>query len=117
MENINETITNITYSMNEKKLTIVYSNTAVETIILNKNNYIALFDNWFIETPVFITDKFKAQIKSLNFVKINKDEEKNIKELDDFFSDTDKALKFFNYVRNRKELIRLEKQKWTTNAN
>ena len=113
MENINETITNITYSMNEKKLTIVYSNSAVETILLNKTNYIAMFDNWFIETPVFITDKFKAQIKSLNFVKINKDEERNINELDNFFSDIDKALKFFNYVRSRKELIETEKQKWT----
>ena len=117
MENTNETITNITYSINEKKLTIVYSNTAVETIILNKDNYIALFDNWFIETPVFITDKFKGQIKALNFVKISKDEERNINDLDNFFSDTDKALKFFNYVRNRKQEIETEKQKWTTSAN
>jgi hypothetical protein len=114
MENIDETITNITYSINEKKLTIVYGNSAVETIILNKTNYIAIFDKWFIETPVFITDKFKAQIKSLNFVKINKDEERNINELDNFFSDTDKASKFFNYARTRKNLIDVEKLKWSS---
>lgn len=113
MENINETITNITYSINEKKLTIVYSNSGVESIILNKANYIALFDNWFIETPVFITDKFKAQIKSLNFVKIDKDVVKNLNDLNIFFGDTDKALKFFNYVRSRKEIIDLDKKKWT----
>jgi len=113
MENLDNTIVNINYIISEKKLSIIYDNNSVEDLVLNKNTFIAIFDKWFIETPVFITDKFKAQIKSLNFVKIDKDVVKNLNDLNIFFGDTDKALKFFNYVRSRKEIIDLDKKKWT----
>ena len=116
MENLNETITNITYSISQTKLTIIYSNSSVEELILNATTYIAIFNKWFIETPVFITDKYKAIIKALNFIKIGKTVEKSKNELDTFFSNTANALKFFNYARNRKTLIETEKLKWTSNV-
>jgi len=112
MENLEESIVNISYDESEKKLLIKYNNNYTEELILNAETYTALFNKWFIETPVFISDKFKNEIKSLNYVKINKDKIKNLEYLDKFLSNTDNALKFLNYLRTRKNIIETEKLKW-----
>ena len=69
MENLDNTIVNINYIISEKKLSIIYDNNSVEDLVLNKNTFIAIFDKWFIETPVFITDKFGTRfITFMNLV-------------------------------------------------
>tara|TARA_Y100000996_G_scaffold163071_1_gene126663 strand:+ start:423 stop:770 length:348 start_codon:yes stop_codon:yes gene_type:complete len=110
MENLDNNITNI--SFNNNILNFTFDNNATEQLILNDTNYIKIFDKWFLDTPVFISDKFKKQIKSLNFIKINKDKAKNIQELNIFFSNIENSTKFFNYVRTRKNKIDYDKLKW-----
>ena len=52
-------------------------------------------------------------MKFINFVKINKDKDSSIKSLENYFSDSENAKKFLNYIRIRKNLILAEKTKWT----
>jgi len=111
----NTVISNVTYNNDLKKITIIYDNNTNEEFILNIDNYIKIFDKWFVDVPMFLSDKFKTIIKSLNFVKINKETERNILILDEFFSNTENCIKFFNYTKIRNEKINNDKIKWTIN--
>ena len=108
---IDTEINNIIYNNDLKKITIYYENNNNEDIILNIENYIKIFDKWFIDVPMFLSDKFKTIIKSLNFIKINKEIDKNLIILDDFFSNTDNCKKFFDYTKIRNQKIIDDKKK------
>ena len=84
-----------------------------ERIELDEEFYKNLFETFFKEVPVFISDKHKQIIKSLNFVKINKEKQINIDFLDNFFKNEEDVLKVLNYFRTRKDIILAEKSKWT----
>lgn len=84
-----------------------------ERIELDEEFYKNLFETFFKEVPVFISDKHKQIIKSLNFVKINKEKQINIEFLDNFFKNEADVLKVLNYFRTRKDIILAEKSKWT----
>jgi len=89
------------------------NNTLQERIELDEEFYKNLFETFFKEVPVFISDKHKQIIKSLNFVKINKEKQVNIEFLDKFFKNEADVLKVLNYFRTRKDIILAEKSKWT----
>jgi hypothetical protein len=89
------------------------NNTLQERIELDEEFYKNLFETFFKEVPVFISDKHKQIIKSLNFVKINKEKQINIEFLDNFFKNEADVLKVLNYFRTRKDIILAEKSKWT----
>ena len=110
---IDTEINNIIYNNDLKKISIYYENNSNEDIILNIENYIKIFDKWFINVPMFLSDKFKTIIKSLNFIKINKDINKNLIILDEFFSNTDNCKKFFDYTKIRNQKIIDDKKKWS----
>ena len=110
---IDTEINNIIYNNDLKKITIYYKNNSNEDIILNIENYIKIFDKWFINVPMFLSDKFKVIIKSLNFIKIKKDIDKNLIILDDYFSNTDNCKKFFDYTKIRNQKIIDDKKKWS----
>lgn len=84
-----------------------------ERVELNENYYLELYETFIKDVPVFISDKHKLIMKFINFVKINKDKDSSIKSLENYFSDSENAKKFLNYIRIRKNLILAEKSKWT----
>jgi len=84
-----------------------------ERVELNEEYYLNIYDSFIKDVPVFISDKHKQIMKHINFVKINKDKEMSIKSLENFFSNSENATKFLKYIRTRKEIILLEKSKWT----
>ena len=84
-----------------------------ERVELNEEYYLNIYDSFIKDVPVFISDKHKQIMKHINFVKINKDKEMSIKSLENFFSNSQNATKFLKYIRTRKEIILLEKSKWT----
>jgi hypothetical protein len=88
------------------------NNILQERIELDGEFYKNLFETFFTEVPVFISDRHKQIIKSLNFVKINKEKEINIEFLNNYFKNEDNVLKVLNYFRTRKDIILAEKSKW-----
>ena len=84
-----------------------------ERVELNEEYYLNIYDSFIKDVPVFISDKYKQIMKHINFVKINKDKEMSIKSLENFFSNSENATKFLNYIRTRKDTILAEKSKWT----
>ena len=84
-----------------------------ERVELNEEYYLNIYDSFIKDVPVFISDKHKQIMKHINFVKINKDKEMSIKSLENFFSNSENATKFLNYIRTRKDTILAEKSKWT----
>tara|TARA_B110000003_G_scaffold55393_1_gene55412 strand:- start:6199 stop:6570 length:372 start_codon:yes stop_codon:yes gene_type:complete len=84
-----------------------------ERVELNEEYYLNIYDSFIKDVPVFISDKHKQIMKHINFVKINKDKEMSIKSLENFFSNSENATKFLNYIRTRKDIILAEKSKWT----
>lgn len=84
-----------------------------ERVELNDEYYLNIYESFIKDVPVFISDKHKQIMKHINFVKINKDKELSIKSLEIFFSNSENATKFLNYIRTRKETILAEKSKWT----
>ena len=83
-----------------------------ERVELNEEYYLNIYDSFIKDVPVFISDKYKQIMKHINFVKINKDKEMSIKSLENFFSNSENATKFLNYIRTRKDTILAEKSKW-----
>tara|TARA_Y100000389_G_scaffold199238_1_gene237242 strand:- start:180 stop:551 length:372 start_codon:yes stop_codon:yes gene_type:complete len=84
-----------------------------QRVELNEEYYLNIYDSFIKDVPVFISDKHKQIMKHINFVKINKDKEMSIKSLENFFSNSENAIKFLNYIRTRKDTILAEKSKWT----
>ena len=113
MENKTNVINQVSYNIQEKKLTLLYDNNTTEELNLNQETYTKLFENWFTEVPMFISDKHKDIIRLLNFAKINKEAEITINKLNSYFSDTEKAKVFLNYLKQRVEKIKQEKEKWS----
>ena len=111
MENIDKNITTI--EVIGDVLHINYDDTSMEILELTEENYKKMFELWFKEVPMFISDKHKEVIKSLNFVKINKDKLNNMSFLNKYFKDTEKAKVFFDYMKIRKDKILNDKKGWT----
>ena len=93
-------------------LHINYDDTSMEILELSEENYKKMYELWFKEVPMFISDKHKEVIKSLNFVKINKDKLNNMSFLNNYFKDVEKAKLFFNYMKIRKNKILNDKKAW-----
>ena len=70
MENKTNVINQVSYNIQEKKLTLLYDNNTTEELILSQETYKKLFENWFTEVQMFISDKHKDIIRLLNFDKI-----------------------------------------------
>jgi len=110
MENIDKNITTI--EVIGEILHINYDDTSMEILELSEENYKKMYELWFKDLPMFISDKHKDVIKSLNFIKINKDKINNMSFLNKYFKDTEKAKKFFNYMKIRKDKILNDKKGW-----
>ena len=76
-----------------------------ERVVLNDEYYLKIYDTFIKDVPVFISDKHKQIMKHINFVKINKNKETSMNSLENFFSNSENATKFLNYIRTRKDTI------------
>ena len=99
-------------SFDDTKIYITYSNDSIETIIKNSESYLDLYDDWLLDNPMFISDKYKTQMRELFFAGKNNDIE-SINNLNNFLSEKNKeeALKFINYMRTRD--LTDERKKWS----
>ena len=124
MENLDQTISSITYVIdnNEKKLEINYSNSEKEIWILGETLYMKIWDYWFVNNITgeqkFINDRYKSQINSINLVAINRNKDTNLNILEKWLTEIDNnnilmnAKSLINYLRIRKSLTQAEKAKW-----
>ena len=109
MEQPEEEIKSVIF--NENTINITYMNDIEEIITRNTEGYKKLYDAWLKEQPMFISDKYKMQMRSLNFI-LKKNNETAIQELNSFLSENNReeALNFIKYMRTRD--LTFEKQKW-----
>lgn len=111
MENLNDFIQQVDCSNNMIK--ILYSSGAIENLTNDSVTYDKMYDTWIKNNDVFITDKYKIEMRniSLSFLQKNK---ACLNELNKFFQqeNNDKVKDFLTYMRNRKSLLETERQKW-----
>jgi len=109
MEQPEEEIKSIIF--NDDNIHITYMNDIEEIVTKDVEGYKKLYDVWLKEQPMFISDIYKMQMRSLNFI-LKKNNETAIQELNNFLSENNReeALKFINYMRKRD--LTFEKQKW-----
>lgn len=99
-------------SINNDTITVTYSNDQIEIIPKNSESYLAMYYEWILDNPVFITDIYKDQMHHLFFAGKNHNQD-SINFLNTFFSseNIDEALKFINYMRTRD--LTEDRKKWT----
>ena len=73
-------------SFDDTNIYITYSNDMNEIIIKNAESYLDLYDDWLLDNPMFICDKYKTQMRHLFFAGKNNDRE-SINSLNDFLSE------------------------------
>lgn len=109
MENLNENI--ISVDCSENAFTVKYENDSSEELTKTVETYKKLYDTFIVPLPVFISDKYKSELRSLSFAALQKNS-KCIVELDNLFSDNNKAQLFLTYLRTRKPIIEKDKLQW-----
>jgi hypothetical protein len=114
MENIGVSISNVEIVDNEN-VTITYENNNIETIPINLESYKKMFNAWLKDLPPFITDKHKSVMRSIILVSTTSNENE-IGKLNDFFkvANINEVKAFLKYMRERRVIIPIEKQKWTS---
>lgn len=109
MENINNTIVDITFIDNT--FTIIYDNELTETLVIGKETYDKMYKEWLKEQPPFISDVYKQNMNNIILTAIHKKKE-CIAELNGFFREENKeeVLNFIKYMRGRD--LTQEKLRW-----
>jgi len=84
----------------------------IEIIPVNVESYVKMREEWLIQQPPFISDKYKLIMNNIIMSSILKDQNA-INELSLFFSvgNEEKIKNFFIYMRKRD--LTFEKTKWT----
>lgn len=109
MENIENSIVSI--NIVDEQINILYDNDMTETLMINKDTYKKMRDNWLIEQPPFISDKYKKQMNNI-ILSVIQNKQSCIDELKSFFTQENivEVTNFFVYMRNRD--LTEEKSKW-----
>lgn len=109
MENIENSIVSI--NIVDEQINILYDNDMTETLMINKDTYKKMRDNWLIEQPPFISDKYKKQMNNI-ILSVIQNKKSCIDELKSFFTQENivEVTNFFVYMRNRD--LTEEKSKW-----
>jgi len=97
-------------NLNIGSIEIIYANNAKEIINKNQDGYKLMYDNWLVQQPMFISDKFKDQMRHIEFAA--RGNTKLLSDLNNFFTDSNKinVIKFLNFMRERD--LTYEKAKW-----
>lgn len=109
MENIENSIVSI--NIVDEQINILYDNDMTETLMINKDTYKKMRDNWLIDQPPFISDKYKKQMNNI-ILSVIQNKQSCIDELKSFFTQENivEVTNFFVYMRNRD--LTEEKSKW-----
>jgi len=92
-----------------------YDNDEIEVIPNNHASYCKMREEWLINQPPFISDKYKVNMNNIIMACIVQ-KESAINELNTFFSEgnEENIKNFFIYMRNR-DLV-YERSRWTKTA-
>jgi len=109
MENIENSIVSI--NIVDEEINILYDNDMTETLMINKDTYKKMRDNWLIDQPPFISDKYKKQMNNI-ILSVIQNKQSCIDELKSFFTqdNIEEVKNFLVYMRNRD--LTEEKSKW-----
>jgi hypothetical protein len=109
MENIENSIVSI--NIVDEEINILYDNDMTETLMINKDTYKKMRDNWLIDQPPFICDKYKKQMNNI-ILSVIQNKQMCIDELKSFFTqdNIEEVKNFLVYMRNRD--LTEEKSKW-----
>jgi len=91
---------------------IHYDNENMEIIPVNVESYVKMREEWLIQQPPFISDKYKLIMNNITMASIFK-EQNAIDKLSLFFTEgnEENIKNFFTYMRNRD--LTFEKSRWT----
>lgn len=100
--------------LNGETIVINYDNDTVETLNNNLDTYKVMHTTWLVPLPIFITDKFKIQMKNIILASTNTNQ-KAIDDLKKYFSSPNEleVVKFLTYMRKRAIVIPPQKEQWT----
>ena len=109
MENIENSIVSI--NIVDEEINILYDNDMTETLMINKDTYKKMRDNWLIDQPPFISDKYKKQMNNI-ILSVIQNKQMCTDELKSFFTqdNIEEVKNFLVYMRNRD--LTEEKSKW-----
>lgn len=105
-------VKNVIIDENLKQIQIIYDNNETEIINKNRDGYLLLYTEWLKEEPIFISDKFKSQLRDITLYALRNDIT-NFNSLNMFFTNENKTniINFFNYMRSRD--LTYDKSLWT----
>ncbi len=95
-------------------LVLTYVDDTTENITLNDTGYNLMYNRWYNDIPMFISDKNKNIIRSMNFVKIgHRDIEIHRNNLNNYFNNTNNYSNFFHHAIIRYAQIPYDKINWS----
>jgi hypothetical protein len=109
MEYLDLAIKDVVFTNETIELT--YENDEKEIVEKTKEGYKKLYNAWLKENPMFISDKFKTQMRDLTYA--SNGNMTNLNEINGFLSEgnREKAIEFMTYMRTRD--LTYERSKWT----
>ena len=92
---------------------IIYSNNQLEIMNISLETYKQMNEKWLKATPMFLTDKYKDNMRNISFAAIQS-RQTCINELNKFFkTESEKNIKdFLTYMRKRPQKIAEDKSKY-----
>ena len=112
MDNIGVEITSI--QLPSGSIVVKYANGKTETLPNTCETFHRMHNTWLVPLPPFISDKFKTEMRDITLCTINNNEKCECC-IKTFFSspNEEKVMRFFKYMRNRPDIIPVDKSKWT----
>ena len=100
-------------SVSPNILELTYVDNTTENITLNDSGYKIMYDRWYNNIPMFISDKNKNIIRSMNFIKIgHRDIELHRNNLNNYFNNKNNYENFFHHAIIRYAQISYDKINW-----
>ena len=100
-------------SVSPNILVLTYVDDTIENITLNDVGYTLIYNRWYNEIPMFISDKNKDIIRSMKFVKIgHRDIVIHRNNLNNYFKNSNNHLTFFYHAIIRNVQIPYDKINW-----
>lgn len=100
--------------LSNQTITVTYANGAKESLANNQESHHKMYKVWLKPNPVFISDKFKVEMKNISLSCVNGNE-KCCCDTKSFFSppNEEKVKQFFTYMRQRDTVLPDQRSKWT----
>ena len=95
-------VTDVVINDETSEIKLFFANNQTETINKGHDGYMLFYNEWLKNEPIFISDKFKAQLRDITLYGLNKNND-SFNNLNKFFVNENKTnmINFFNYMRNR----------------